>query len=156
MLIFFYRGFQDNDLPLDVKETLVDEEAVQLDVQCLEFLIRWRRDRWRGNVDVFSALTSLLLVKSSTEQLCWHTCTCMCIAFNYQLSVTSCLVDQSFSTNHALRMFVCFQSCYIGNVACCNVFWINSEFYSQTFDERMPRMLILEEACSVLYSRNTP
>nr|XP_022295094.1 uncharacterized protein LOC111105220 [Crassostrea virginica] len=39
------QGFQDNDLPLDVKETLVDEEAVQLDVQCLEFLIRWRRDR---------------------------------------------------------------------------------------------------------------
>lgn len=45
MLIFFYRGFQDNDLPLDVKDTLVDEEAVRLDVQCLEFLIRWRRDR---------------------------------------------------------------------------------------------------------------
>ncbi|XP_078321892.1 uncharacterized protein LOC111105220 isoform X2 [Crassostrea virginica] len=39
------QGFQDNDLPLDVKDTLVEEEAVRLDVQCMEFLIRWRRDR---------------------------------------------------------------------------------------------------------------
>lgn len=36
---------QEKDLPLEVKASLADQETLQLDVQCLEFLFHWRHDR---------------------------------------------------------------------------------------------------------------
>lgn len=36
---------QGNDLPLEVKATVADQETLRLDVQCLEFLFHWRHGR---------------------------------------------------------------------------------------------------------------